>query len=282
MRKAKRILGKVLIAVLACLAIGTVVNAKNTVSTDVQIEIEASEIAEVEDEQMRLDATNAPDETIETVQTGDKNVKAVYFLAMGVAAAIGIVCVWKKKRKGMLAMFALLFSLFFINEPVHAAETTDNVNVTIPTSISILFDETGENSISKFEVHNQSLVPITIEKIHATECNDWSLIATRDEIPVNTKKMVFEIAGNCLVAGENMVSIPVAENTSALVNINIARGAWTNANAKETALQLEFQYAIGKKAFQLSFDTNGCAETIASQKVCNGDTVELPSIERDG
>lgn len=282
MKKAKRILGKVLIAVLACLAIGTVVNAKGAVSTDVQIEIEATELAGVENEQMRLDATNTPEETIETVQTGDKNVKAVYFLAMGIAVAIGIVCVWKKKRKGMLMMFALLFSLLFINEPVHAAVTTENVSVTIPTSISILFDETGKNSISKFEVHNQSLVPITIEKIHATECNDWSLIEPGKKISVNTKEMVFEIAGKCLKAGENMVSIPVAESTSELVNINITRGAWTNASAKETALQLEFEYAIGNKAFQLSYDTNGCNETIASQKVCNGDTVELPNIEREG
>lgn len=282
MKKIKKRLGKVLVVLLSCLSVGAVVNAEGSATTDVQIEIEASEIAEGKDMQIKTDDVNTSVEKVESVQTGDAATKIPYLIAMGVAAVIGAVCIWKKKRKGMFAVFALFLSLFLMNEPVYAAETTENVSVTIPTSISILFDETGENSISEFEVNNQSLVPITIEKIKAMECNDWSLVEKGHEIAVNTKKIVFEIGGKCLVAGENIVSIPIADNTSEAMNINVERGAWTNSSAKETALKLEFEYAIGKKEFQLRFDTNGSDETIAAQKVCNGDSVELPVLERDG
>lgn len=282
MKKIKKILGKVLVVALSCLAVGAVVNAEGSATTDVQIEIEGSEVVSGEDNQVITDDTKAPVEKLETVQTGDKMTKIPYLVAMAIAVAVGAVCVWKKKRKGMFAIFALFLSIFLVNQPVHAAETTENVSVTIPTSISILFDETGENSITEFEVKNQSLVPITIEKINATECNHWILAEKEQEIPVNTKKMVFEIEGKCLVAGENIVEIPITENTGKTLNIYVERGAWTNACAKETALQLEFEYEIGKKEFQLSFDANGYDTTIDTQNVYNGDSVELPTLERDG
>lgn len=309
MGKVKKIIGKVLVIVLACLMVSTVVSAEESATADVQIEIEASEVVKDEEAPEKNEEETIPgpsegentpgqnegettpenkedgntsDEKVEVIQTGDTMTLIPYFCAIAIAIGIVAVCVWKKKKNGMFAVFALLLSLFLINEPVYAAETSENISVTIPTSISISFDATGENSISEFVVENQSVVPITIEKINATECNDWNLVKKGSEIPADTKKIAFEIAGNCLVAGENTVNMPIEENTREAMNINVERGAWTNANAKETALQLEFEYAIGQREFQLHFDTNGSNETIPSRKVLNGETVELPQIEREG
>lgn len=269
MKKLKKKLGKVLVVLLSCLTVCAVVNAEGSATTEVQIGIEAT------------DDMKEAVETVKTVQTGDKTTIVKYLAMLSIAAVIVIGYIWKKK-KGSVAVLVLFLSVFLVNGSVQAAVTEENINVTIPTSISISFDETGENSISEFGVSNQSLVPITIEKINVTECNEWSLAKKGHEIPVNTKEIVFEIEGKCLVTGENIVSIPIVENTSETMNINVERGAWTKASAQETALKLEFEYAIGRKEFNLSFDTNGCDETIATQKVYNGDSVTLPSLEREG
>lgn len=269
MKKLKKKLGKVLVVLLSCLTVCAVVNAEGSATTEVQIGIEAT------------DDMKEAVETVKTVQTGDKTTIVKYLAMLSIAAVIVIGYIWKKK-KGSVAVLVLFLSVFLVNGSVQAAVTEENINVTIPTSISISFDETGENSISEFGVSNQSLVPITIEKINVTECNEWNLAKKGHEIPVNTKEIVFEIEGKCLVTGENIVSIPVVENTSETMNINVERGAWTKASAQETALKLEFEYAIGRKEFNLSFDTNGCDETIATQKVYNGDSVTLPSLEREG
>jgi uncharacterized repeat protein (TIGR02543 family) len=47
-------------------------------------------------------------------------------------------------------------------------------------------------------------------------------------------------------------------------------------------MQMEFEYRIGQKEFQLKFDMNGGTQSVASQMVRNGDTISLPTAEREG
>lgn len=276
MKRIKKNLGKVLVLLCACLTIGTVVNAAGNTSTDVDITIEANEKKQVERDLIKPEDTSG-----ETVQTGDSKGWLKYIVAFG-CGLIVIIGGIRKKRKGMLAVFALLFTILFTNKSVLAAEAPENVNVTIPTNISISFDESGENSISRFDINNQSLVPITIDKIHVTECNDWKMSSKGQEIPVNTKRLVFEIEEQALMAGENSVNIPITEQTEKAMSIQVERGAWTTSSEKETALKLEFEYTIGEKEFKLKFDANGSGETVAAKRACNGDAVELPTPKRDG
>ncbi len=280
MKKIKKNLGKLLVLLCACLMIGAVVNAAGQTSTDVDITIEADMTKRDETDMTKTKITNAEHEEA-AVQTGDTGAWIKYVVALGAALIVVIGCICKKK-KGALAAIALCLTMFLLNTPVHAADAQENVNVTIPTNISISFDESGKNSITKFDISNQSIVPITIEKIHVTECNDWKLSSKGQEIPVNTKQIVFEMEGQTLAAGENLVSIPIGEQTSETMDIQVERGAWTISKEKETALNLEFEYAIGKKEFELKFDSNGSSETVATRKVFNGDTVELPTPKRDG
>lgn len=277
MKKRKTSIGKVLILLCTCLSMGAVANAAGKSSADVEITIEADATKQ---EQTGTD-TKQTGQKDRTVKTGDHMAWFKYAVALSVAAT-AIVGYIRKKKKGMLAFFALFLTLFVMNGSVQAADVPDNVNVTIPTNISISFGESGEHSISEFGVNNQSAVPITIEKIHVTECNNWRLSSEGQEIPVNTKRMVFAMEGKVLAAGENLVSIPIAEQSNAAMDIQIQRGAWTIASAKENALALEFEYTIGKKEFQLRFDTNGNGESVAVKRICNGDSVELPTLEREG
>lgn len=263
MKRIKSSLSKILLLMIACLSVGTIACASSSATTEVQIAIEGSDM-------------------IRSVQTGDGKQVFGYLLAAGVAAGLGIICVLKKKRKGMLAVLVLFLSMFFVNHPVYAADRTDNVNITIPSSISVSFEETGNNSISDFTIHNQSLVPVSIESVHVTECNDWKLCDANEDIPVNTKQMAFLFEGQCLKPDNNHLNIEVKENSSKNCNIQIDRGAWTSSNTSETAMQMEFEYTIGQKEFQLAFDVNGSQQEVASQMVSNGNSVSLPNAEREG
>lgn len=283
MKRIKKRIGKILVLICACLTIGTVVNAADKASTDVDITIEADMTKQND---THVAKTNGTDETDvvgqkQKIQTGDSSEWIKYIVALGAALIVVVGCI-RKKRKGMLAVFALAFTMLLANDSVLAADIPENVNVTIPTNISISFDESGNNSISKFDINNQSLVPITIEKIHVTECNDWQLSTKGQEIPVDTKSLVFVIEEQALLAGDNPVNIAIEEQSSEVMDIQVERGAWTTSRAKETAFQLEFEYEIGKKQFELKFDSNGGGEAIAARKVYNGDTVELPTPKRDG
>lgn len=277
MERIKKNFNRILVLIIACLSLGTIASAANSTATEVQISIEASEemMAGGEDNNGRMRRVNS-------VQTGDEKNVFGYLLAAGIAVGLGSICVFKKKRKGFLAVFALFLSLFFMNNSVYAAEKTENVNVTIPSSISVSFEETGKNSVSDFAISNQSLVPISIEKVTVTECNDWKLCDANEDIPVNTKRITFTFEGQCLRAEDNQLDITIAENSSKNCNIQIGRGAWTTSKATETAMQMEFEYTIGQKKFELMFDANGGTLTTTKQMVYNGDTVSLPLAEREG
>lgn len=257
---------RMLVLFIACLLIGTTVNAKNSMSTEVQIAIEASEIQE---------------ENARGVQTGDDKQAWRYVLAIGVAVLVGVFSLVRKRKKTFVAVWLLFLSLFFVGNSACAAESTENVSITIPSSISVIFENTGKNSISDFTVLNESLVPITINKINVAECNGWRLCSSEKSISVDTKQMSFLFDGKCLEAGENAFDTVIKEESSTSYNIQIHRGAWTTSASSEAAIQMEFEYNIGKKEFQLIFDANG-GTPVASQMICNGDEITLPSTEREG
>ena len=134
-----------------------------------------------------------------------------------------------------------------IRKEVCASDTTDNVNVTIPTSMSIVFAEDGTNQISDFIIENATTNALTIDTIRLTECNEWRVVSKETTIPVNTKEIVFQVEEQCLSAGENAVNIAVPENSKKGLNIQIDRGAWTYSDILETALELEMQYSFVEK-----------------------------------
>lgn len=268
MKKVIKILGKVFVVLFAIMTITNVAEAA-TNSADVTIGIEASEnLGVIQNEG--------------SIQTGDAIAMAPYIIWIVLAGAVIAICIkQKKKAKQVFMVLAAVFlSVACLGHTSQAAETTENVDVTVPASISMIFDEKGENQIDVFEIENQSLVPIIIEKISVTQCNGWQLATETEQIPVDTKKLAFSLEGQYLQAGENLVGISISENSSRQLDLQVRRGAWTEAVASETALNLEFEYALGTKQFQLVFDANGDGTDVTVMNVSNGETVTLPQPEK--
>lgn len=276
MNRVKKILRKIFVVLVASMTVASVAQAATT-STDVQITIEAPESAVSE-----TSNTDNTTKSIESVQTGDLAMTGIYIIGAAVAFAVSAFFLWKrKKNKVFMLLAAMVLSVACMGFTSRAAEESRNVNVTIPTDISVDFKQDGTTSISEFEVMNQSLVPITIEKIKVTECNDWQLATSSEIIPANTKKLAFLMEKQCLQSGENVVGISVPEETSKILKIGVERGAWTKSAASETALNLEIEYSVGVKEFQLSLDANGGSVSTTSMKACNGEIVTLPEAEKE-
>lgn len=276
MDRVKKILRRFFVVLCASMAVASVAKAATT-STDVQITIEAPEsvISEISD----TDNTN---KNAQSVQTGDWASTGIYIVGVVAAFIVAAICLWKrKKNKVFMFLIAMALSVACMGFTSKAAEDTENVSVTIPTSVSVVFEQNGTTSISEFEVNNHSLVPITIEKIKVTECNDWELATSSETIQTNAKKLAFLLEEQCLQSGENVVDIAIPEGNGKKLNISVKRGAWTETVASETALNLEFEYTVGVKEFQITFDADGGSINAASIKAYNGETVTLPEAEKE-
>lgn len=261
MKKMKKIISRVLVLMIACLSLASVANAAGNSSTEVQITIEGKQEAVVSDkEQENIDDKDEDDsdtqeqetkheEKESVVQTGDGNTIFLYIVGVGVALSVIAGCAWKMKKKNRTFLIAMgiLFSamLFYHNAlPAEASDVAENVNVTVPSVISVVFDEEGKSSISEFGIENHTYAPVTIEKIQATECNDWELVNKGQTIPANTKQLVFELEETCLHSGENEMNIRVSPNEKRTLNIGVERGAWSLDKPAETALRLVFDYMV--------------------------------------
>lgn len=277
MRKVKRIIGKIIVMMMLCFAIGTVAFAAENAATEVQIAIEGTE--------QKVNVLEKPDEPTKeipakAIQTGDKSFTVLYILASFVAILIAGVCMWKKKKIGIAAVLALLVSVCFWGPTVKAAPATNNLNVTIPSRMEITFHEDGTQTISPFEIENHSNLPILISTVNANECNDWKLVSETENIEKDQKHISFLMEKHCLQSGENVVNISVNEHSKKEVDIELKRGAWSDTKPAETAINLDFEYAFLNKQFKITFDANG-GNPVSSINAYNDEKVTLPITEKD-
>ena len=158
--------------------------------------------------------------------------------------------------------------------------SSSNVNVTVPANINAVFNSDGTNTISTFSIMNDSLVPIKVVDVTSTQTNGWELISNTNVLTKDTKKLKLMLDGKVITNGTTALNIDIADGTNYTLPIKIDRGAWTTT-VKESAFNLAFNYEIGKKQFNLSFDSNG-GTTVNTQSVFNGDAVTLPTSFKTG
>lgn len=174
----------------------------------------------------------------------------------------------------------LLFLIAFNPKMVYAEEKADTVNVTVPSSINVVFNADGSNTISEFGITNNSLLPLTINNIGVTAKNNWNLVSSGSSILKNKRLFNLKMNGIDLVKGNNPMSIPITEGTKKVIPVNINRGAWTST-IKESAFELQVDYSFGTKNFTLNFNSNG-GNSVKPITAINGSSVTLPSATRTG
>lgn len=157
-----------------------------------------------------------------------------------------------------------------------AQETGENISLTVPSELAVVFESDGTNAVGEFQISNQSRVPIHFTSVNVTEYNGWKLIGEDTTIPANQKLLVFKLGGNCLYRGNNALALQIPESAKKNLQIEVRRGAWSQAHSMERAFEMEFFYTLGQKEFQVCFDGNGSLEEIKPITAYNGEVVQLP------
>ena len=180
--------------------------------------------------------------------------------------------------KKMNVLFAAILSvamLFGMSAPAHAASsnvnieiqatTMDNVSVTVPTALPILFNSNGTNTLpTNWTIENKSI----IAGIHLSEIvmngeeSGWQLLDSTEDtkkLPVNTKaiqffvgqpgslKMVTPSAGRSAISGSVQFEadeIVIESGETQILTFDVKRGAFTasEASAKAFEMILTFEF----------------------------------------
>lgn len=163
---------------------------------------------------------------------------------------------------------------------VNASASDENINVIVPVTVGITFNEDGSTTSTTFNVFNRSSVPIEITSVSATELNNWELVSSNTVIGKDTKQLSYILEGKEILAGRNEISIPVSAMGLHNFDVNIKRGVWTYSFSYEEAFQLEFEYEVPAEKQTLTLDGNDYADD-SELHVAGGKTVNLPSLQND-
>lgn len=174
-----------------------------------------------------------------------------------------------KKYNVILAAVLSVIVLFGANIPVNAAsaEVTievketimDNVSVTVPTTLPIVFNEDGTNTLpTNWTIENIS----TISGIHLAQVemdgteSGWQILADSEDaksMKADTKAMKFSLgkAGSLKLVEPTSgtknamgtltfseTDIAIASGETQILSFNVERGAFTSSQASEKAFDM--------------------------------------------
>ncbi len=186
-----------------------------------------------------------------------------------------------KRIKTILVLLAMSMTLFACKGTDAKAASDNGVSVNVPAKMDIVFNEDGTASVSEMYLENDSLVPVEVQNVTVAEFNNWKVVPQNSEILVNSKQLSLKIGDKELQAGNNAINQEVAEQTRYDFDVTVNRGAWTETIASEKALELEMEYEIGSKQFNLRLDVNGGTPSQVFY-VYNGTNVDLSEPKREG
>ena len=181
------------------------------------------------------------------------------------------------KKRCRVLVGVVLFAMLLLCFRKHSFAADENISVTVPANVDIVFQSDGTNAISTFSINNDSLVPIHVTTIRVNEHNNWKLVSNDTLINADTKQLVLKLNGQCLCTGENGVNITVAESSKRELDLEVRRGAWNASHPSEKALTLELEYAVGTKMFDVVLDGDGSDVAVPTLSALNGQSVILPT-----
>lgn len=178
-----------------------------------------------------------------------------------------------KKTRRTVAIILSIVTVFGMTVTSHAAssdvnieikETTmDQVSVTVPTTLPIIFNEDGSNTLpTNWSIENRS----TIAGIHLSEVemnaegNGWVLLAATEDtkkLPVDSKAMQFSLgkegelklvapangrsngSGSASFAADEIV---VESGETQVLSFAVKRGAFTKSEASAKAFDMTMRF----------------------------------------
>lgn len=184
-----------------------------------------------------------------------------------------------RKVRVVLGMLVLSAALLICGKE-NAEAASGEVSVTVPTNVQIVFQEDGSTAVSGLYMENQSLVPILVQNVKVTEFNQWQVVPAKEEILVNSKQISLRIQDKELAAGNNPFDYEIKEGNRQMFELQVGRGAWTEPMVSEKALEMEFVYELGTKAFSLLLDGDGGVKNVTISAK-NGEVLKLPTPVRE-
>lgn len=181
-------------------------------------------------------------------------------------------------KKGLVLLTMMLAVFAWKGTEANASVPNENVSITVPTQMNVVFMKDGSTTVSNMYIENNSLIPIEVQNVTITEFNDWEVVSIDTNILVNQKQVSFLFGEQNLQAGNNELNIQISEESSYEFVVTVGRGAWTNAIPSEKAMEMEFAYELGQKEFALFLDSVEDITIYAK----NGEVVKLPKPVREG
>lgn len=149
------------------------------------------------------------------------------------------------KSSSLLAFLGVVSLLGF--SEVSAEDTVNianTVNITVPSSINIVMNEDGSNTISDFYIQNDMPSSLTLDSIGVSSVNGWSIVPSDSNIATDSKQLSLSVGGTELLEGVNTVSIEALKGTRTNVNIGITRGAFSKNISNIKAFDLSMSYTL--------------------------------------
>lgn len=178
-----------------------------------------------------------------------------------------------KKTKRTVAIILSIVTVFGMTVTSHAAssdvnieikETTmDQVSVTVPTSLPIIFNEDGSNTLpTNWAIENRSAIAgIHLAQVDMdAEGNGWVLLAASEDtkkLPVDSKAMQFSLGkegalklvapSNGRTNGSGSVAfaadeIVVESGETQVLSFDVKRGAFTQSEASAKAFDMTMRF----------------------------------------
>ena len=187
----------------------------------------------------------------------------------------------KNKFKWLQLFFILSVSLWIFLSTASYGQAKpfpeDQVNLTIPSSISIQQINNGELVISDLIIENKTPVGFNVENVQVQSFNGWDLVNSKENLNFNSKRLVMALENHQLGIGENMVNIPINRNSSKKINIDIDIHCFDKP-INEKAFELVVDYTLVPRKFVVSF-YNPKGDSIRPISGLSGETIQLPCLD---
>ena len=192
-----------------------------------------------------------------------------------------------KNIKKIISVFScvicmMLIGTFFMKSTY--AESNQAVNITVPSAITINYDEKGKGTVSNYAVSNTSSIPFYVSSLKVTSSNNWQLVPYSQNIDKSSKYLSMKLNNNELKSNttnsfDKSIVIPATSSTA--LNLSVKDRIFANATSLQKAFTFNFYFDTD--SYTLSFDTNGGSSVPSSSLVkTTGDSITLPTTTKNG